>query len=90
MIPLMHLCFNHGSPNILSHMHLNGGNTSWLQLNPLFEKHGHLKTVLGHFDTKLLKDADMVVVSPGVPLESHGLSFLLQSVSLYCCLIFIH
>lgn len=54
-------------------------NLSLLELNPLFEKHGHLKTVLGHFDTKLLKDADMVVVSPGVPLESHGLSFLLQS-----------
>ncbi|XP_034694237.1 UDP-N-acetylmuramoylalanine--D-glutamate ligase-like isoform X4 [Vitis riparia] len=55
-------------------------NLSLLELNPLFEKHGHLKTVLGHFDTKLLKDADMVVVSPGVPLESHGLSFLLQSI----------
>ena len=50
-----------------------------LELDPLFEKHGHLKTVLRHFDTKLLKDAEMVVVSPGVPLESHGLSFLLQS-----------
>ena len=50
-----------------------------LELDLLFEKHGHLKIVLGHFDTKLLKDAEMVVVSLGVPLESHGLSFLLQS-----------
>ena len=50
-----------------------------LELDPLFEKHGHLKIVLRHFDTKLLKDVEMVVVSPGVPMESHGLSFLLQS-----------
>ena len=50
-----------------------------LELDLLFEKHGHLKIVLGHFDTKLLKDAEMVVVSLRVPLESHGLSFLLQS-----------
>ncbi|KAG4160982.1 hypothetical protein ERO13_D01G027950v2 [Gossypium hirsutum] len=37
------------------------------------------KTVLGNFDWNLLKDADVVVVSPGVPLEKYGLSYLLQS-----------
>lgn len=39
-----------------------------------------MDTVLGRFDEKLLWDADRVVVSPGVPLESHGLLALLQSV----------
>ncbi|TYI41739.1 hypothetical protein ES332_A01G046200v1 [Gossypium tomentosum] len=37
------------------------------------------KTVLGSFDWNLLNDADVVVVSPGVPLEKYGLSYLLQS-----------
>ncbi|KAK8368403.1 hypothetical protein V6Z11_A01G038500 [Gossypium hirsutum] len=37
------------------------------------------KTVLGNFDWNLLNDADVVVVSPGVPLEKYGLSYLLQS-----------
>lgn len=41
------------------------------------------KTVLGNFIWNLLNDADVVVVSPGVPLEKYGLSYLLQSVSSY-------
>ncbi|KAL3533867.1 hypothetical protein ACH5RR_007388 [Cinchona calisaya] len=44
-----------------------------------FEKHGRLKTILGSFDNELLKEADTIVVSPGVPLESYGLLSLLQS-----------
>lgn len=46
-------------------------------------KHSGLRTILGHFDTELLKDADIVVLSPGVPLENHCISCLLQSVSLH-------
>lgn len=68
-------------------MHLNGGNISWYLQDTLFEKNCHLKTFLGRFDSKLLDDADMVVFSPGVPLESHGLPFLSESVSIHCYLI---
>ncbi|KAK6945332.1 Mur ligase, central [Dillenia turbinata] len=50
-----------------------------LEQNRLFEKHNGLKTVLGDFDCQLLKDVDVVVVSPGVALENYGLSSLLQS-----------
>ncbi|XP_057500189.1 uncharacterized protein LOC130784360 [Actinidia eriantha] len=51
-------------------------------LDPLeqnFETRSSVKTVLGNFDNNLLKVVDTVVVSPGVPLETHGLSLLLQS-----------
>lgn len=47
-----------------------------------------MDTVLGRFDEKLLWDADRVVVSPGVPLESHGLLELLQSVG-HCSMAYI-
>ncbi|KAK9290603.1 hypothetical protein L1049_008774 [Liquidambar formosana] len=50
-----------------------------LEQDPLFEKHSGLRPILGHFDRELLKDADMVVVSPGVPPENYDLSSLLQS-----------
>ncbi|KAI8558954.1 hypothetical protein RHMOL_Rhmol04G0136500 [Rhododendron molle] len=50
-----------------------------LEKDPLFSKHNNVKTILGHFDERLLRDADRVVVSPGVPLETNGLSSLLQS-----------
>jgi UDP-N-acetylmuramoylalanine-D-glutamate ligase len=53
----------------------------WLQQDPLFEKHSGLRTILGNFDRQLFKDVDMVVVSPGVPLENYGLSSLLEAVS---------
>ncbi|OVA07865.1 Mur ligase [Macleaya cordata] len=49
------------------------------QQDPLFEKHGNLRTILGHCDKELLENAERVVVSPGVPLENYGLSSLLQS-----------
>ncbi|KAE8688909.1 hypothetical protein F3Y22_tig00110949pilonHSYRG00047 [Hibiscus syriacus] len=42
-------------------------------------KDNGLDTILGHFDWKLLNDADVVVVSPGVSLENYGLMYLLQS-----------
>ena len=54
---------------------------SWFQQNILFERNSSLKTVLGNFDNELFKDADTVVVSPGVPLAKYGLSSLLHSVS---------
>ncbi|XP_010257350.1 PREDICTED: uncharacterized protein LOC104597480 isoform X2 [Nelumbo nucifera] len=50
-----------------------------LERDPLFEKCNDLRTILGHCDKELLEKADRVVVSPGVPLENYGLSFLLQS-----------
>ncbi|KAJ4706474.1 UDP-N-acetylmuramoylalanine--D-glutamate ligase-like [Melia azedarach] len=50
-----------------------------LEQDPLFEKHSGLRTILGDFDADLLKDADVVVASPGVPIENYGLSYLLQS-----------
>ncbi|XP_058071555.1 uncharacterized protein LOC131220745 isoform X2 [Magnolia sinica] len=50
-----------------------------LEQDPQFMKHVNLRTVLGHCDGKLLRDADRVVVSPGVPLEKYGLSALLQA-----------
>ncbi|XP_059646343.1 uncharacterized protein LOC132292367 isoform X2 [Cornus florida] len=54
-------------------------NLGLLEQNPMFEKHSSLKTILGNFDNELLKDADTVVVSPGIPLGNYGLSSLLQS-----------
>ncbi|XVE96038.1 hypothetical protein REPUB_Repub02eG0187000 [Reevesia pubescens] len=56
-------------------------NLSLLEEDPSFVTLAHigLRTILGRFDWKLLNDADVVVVSPGVPLENYGLSFLLQS-----------
>ncbi|XP_062167492.1 uncharacterized protein LOC133873753 isoform X2 [Alnus glutinosa] len=50
-----------------------------LEQDPLFEKHSGLRTILGNFDRQLFKDVDMVVVSPGVPLENYGLSSLLEA-----------
>lgn len=47
-----------------------------------------MDTVLSRFDEKLLWDADRVVVSPGVPLENHGLLELLQSVG-HCSMAYI-
>ncbi|WRX24150.1 Mur ligase [Theobroma cacao] len=56
-------------------------NLSLLEQDPSFVTltQTGLRTILGHFDWKLLNDADVVVVSPGVPLENYGLSCLLQS-----------
>ncbi|XP_022842248.1 uncharacterized protein LOC111365920 isoform X2 [Olea europaea var. sylvestris] len=39
--------------------------------NILSEKHSCLKTILGQFDHELLKEADVIVVSPGVTLENY-------------------
>ncbi|KAH9678775.1 D-glutamic acid-adding enzyme [Citrus sinensis] len=53
-----------------------------LQKDSLFEKYNDglsLRTILGDFDGELLKDVDVVVVSPGVSVESYGLACLLQS-----------
>ena len=58
-----------------------------VQQDPLFEKHSGLRTILGHLDVQLLKDVDVVVVSPGVPLENYGLSSLMESVSQFIRLI---
>ncbi|XWS59203.1 hypothetical protein CRYUN_Cryun08bG0101500 [Craigia yunnanensis] len=51
-------------------------NLSLLEQDPSFVAltHTGLRTILGHFDWKLLKDADLVVVSPGVPLENYVLA----------------
>ncbi|OMO70146.1 hypothetical protein COLO4_28736 [Corchorus olitorius] len=56
-------------------------NLGLLEQDPFYvtRRHNELRTILGHFDWKLLKDVDVVVVSPGVPLENYGLSYLLQS-----------
>ena len=54
-----------------------------LQQDPLFEMHsGDLRTILGHCDGELLKSADRVIVSPGVPLDNYGISSLWHSVSI--------
>ncbi|KAK6149190.1 hypothetical protein DH2020_016715 [Rehmannia glutinosa] len=50
-----------------------------LEQNILNAKDGNLKTILGGFDHKLLDVADLIVVSPGVPLENYGLASMLQS-----------
>ncbi|KAH7557314.1 hypothetical protein JRO89_XS11G0116800 [Xanthoceras sorbifolium] len=50
-----------------------------LEQDPFFEEVNGLRTVLGHFNAELLEDVDVVVVSPGVPVENYGLSRLLQS-----------
>ena len=52
-----------------------------MQQDPLFEEYSGLRTILGNLDVQLLKDVDLVVVSPGVPPENYGLSTLLESVS---------
>lgn len=58
-----------------------------MQQDPVFDKYDGLTTVLGDFNAELLEHADVVVVSPGVPVENYGLSHLLQSV---CeCLLFL-
>ncbi|GMY14163.1 udp-n-acetylmuramoylalanine--d-glutamate ligase [Fagus crenata] len=54
-------------------------NLGLLEQDPLFEKYSGLRTILGHLDVQLLKDVDVVVVSPGVPLENYGLSSLMES-----------
>lgn len=57
-------------------------NLGHLEKDSLFEKHNDglsLRTILGDFDGELLKDVDVVVVSPGVSIESYGLACLLQS-----------
>lgn len=61
-------------------LHLDVRKFHWFQENIHLERQSNLKTILGHFDTELLKDADTVVVSPGVPLENYGLSSLFQLV----------
>lgn len=48
----------------------------------LDEYNDDLKTVFGNFDNEFLKEADIVVVSPGVPLEKYGLFSMLCSVSI--------
>lgn len=50
-----------------------------LEQDPLFDKHAAMRTFLGPIDRELLTDADMVVVSPGIPLDNYGLPYLLQS-----------
>ncbi|KAF9596003.1 hypothetical protein IFM89_006930 [Coptis chinensis] len=50
-----------------------------LEHDSTFEKHGYLKTILGHCEREVLENADRVVVSPGVPIQNYGLSLLLQS-----------
>lgn len=54
-------------------------NLGLLEQDPLFEKHSDLRTILGDVDQQLLKDVDMVVVSPGVPPENYDLFSLLES-----------
>ncbi|ESR34727.1 hypothetical protein CICLE_v10004787mg [Citrus x clementina] len=57
-------------------------NLGHLEKDSLFEKYNDglsLRTILGDFDGELLKDVDVVVVSPGVSVESYGLACLLQS-----------
>ncbi|KAF8365087.1 hypothetical protein HHK36_032909 [Tetracentron sinense] len=54
-------------------------NLAPLEQDLLTEKHGKLRTILGHCDRELLEDTDRVVVSPGVSIENYGLSSLLQS-----------
>ncbi|KAL9411889.1 hypothetical protein AB3S75_045484 [Citrus x aurantiifolia] len=57
-------------------------NLDHLEKDSLFEKYNDglsLRTILGDFDGELLKDVDVVVVSPGVSVESYGLACLLQS-----------
>ncbi|XP_048321608.1 uncharacterized protein LOC107432417 [Ziziphus jujuba] len=55
-------------------------NLGLLEQDPLFEMHsGSLRTILGYFDEELLNGVDRVIVSPGVPLDNHGLSALLHS-----------
>ncbi|KAM7271321.1 hypothetical protein ACFE04_030535 [Oxalis oulophora] len=50
-----------------------------LEKDPCFGEEGRLRTVCGQFEREIVEDADIVVVSPGVPLKSYGLSSLLQS-----------
>ncbi|KAI3471562.1 hypothetical protein Pfo_028212 [Paulownia fortunei] len=50
-----------------------------LEQNILNAKDGNLKTILGRFDHELLDAADLIVLSPGVPLENYGLESLLRS-----------
>ncbi|XP_049934176.1 uncharacterized protein LOC116255802 isoform X2 [Nymphaea colorata] len=50
-----------------------------LEVDPLFQKYTRLRTVLAPSGADFLKDADRVVVSPGVPLETYGLAGLLES-----------
>ncbi|KAH6826090.1 hypothetical protein C2S53_001527 [Perilla frutescens var. hirtella] len=50
-----------------------------LEKNLLNAKYGHLKTILGRFDHELFDEADLIVVSPGVPLENYCLASLFQS-----------
>ncbi|KAJ0989765.1 hypothetical protein J5N97_008121 [Dioscorea zingiberensis] len=50
-----------------------------LENDPQFYGNAYLHTILGHCDTRLLVDADRVVVSPGVSIEEYGLSRLLRS-----------
>ncbi|KAJ8564477.1 hypothetical protein K7X08_000937 [Anisodus acutangulus] len=56
--------------NLGSIFKLNG----WLD-----EKDGDLKTIFGNFDNKYLKEADIVVVSHGVPLQNYGLISIISS-----------
>ncbi|XP_058209882.1 uncharacterized protein LOC131322540 isoform X2 [Rhododendron vialii] len=86
---------NHGQRTILFKSHHSAKNTvppkiqaclpkqdlkgQSVAKDPLFSKHNNVKTILGHFDERLFRDADRVVVSPGVPLETNGLSSLLHS-----------
>lgn len=50
-----------------------------LEQDDMFEGYGNLKTILGHCENEVLESVDRVVVSPGVSIESYGLSLLLQS-----------
>ncbi|KAL5993983.1 hypothetical protein ACLOJK_038340 [Asimina triloba] len=47
--------------------------------HPVFAGQINLRTVLGHYDGKILEDADRVIVSPGVPRENYDLSRLTRS-----------
>ncbi|KAJ8527532.1 hypothetical protein K7X08_014983 [Anisodus acutangulus] len=74
----MKLALARGASVIVVDQNLNLGST--FKLNGwLDEKDGDLKTVFGNFDNKLLKEADIVVVSPGVPLQNYGLFSIISS-----------
>ncbi|KAK4343804.1 hypothetical protein RND71_036898 [Anisodus tanguticus] len=74
----MKLALARGASVIVVDQNQNLGST--FKLNGwLDEKDGDLKTVFGNFDNKLLKEADIVVVSPGVPLQNYGLFSIISS-----------
>ncbi|XP_019187311.1 PREDICTED: uncharacterized protein LOC109181835 isoform X2 [Ipomoea nil] len=68
------LALARGASVVAIDQNLNVG--SLLEQSVAFGKDS-VRTILGDFDTELLRDADIVVVSPGVPLQNYGLASLL-------------